>query len=446
MTTHRAGSCRPLSTDPQAHPAPTAPTTSAAAPHGPAATGATPSGPATTGVPSGPTAGPTDGVAAGPTSGPAADPTAAPAYRTTARHAGGPTGARTDVAVVGAGILGVLIAREVLSRDPSATVTVLDRDMIGSGATRRSAGLHFPRGADDTVRALAAESERFYADLHTARPDLPIHPLGMTVLAPESAEEALREAYLPEAKLRWTADLPPCVPALPKDFGAWEGDGCQYADVHALTQLLAAELRPAVSFREGVAVESAAAGPGGTRLTLTGGATLDAGHVVIAPGPWTGEPAWRELVAPLGTRTKKVVALHVDTAPAPGDRAVVLHEEDAFLLPVHHRGHWLLSYTCREWDVDPAGVDPAVTAGHLREGRALLTRYAPALAAHCRSGRVFCDAYGPGGRPLVTALDPYGRLVFAGAAGGSGYRLAPALAARAADLIPSLPSPRKATT
>ncbi|MFD8144116.1 NAD(P)/FAD-dependent oxidoreductase [Streptomyces sp. NPDC059708] len=422
MTTHRAGSCRPLTTDPEAHPHPTAPT---------AATPAPASSPAA----------PAPAQAA-----PAADPTAAPAYRTTARHAGGPTGARTDVAVVGAGILGVLIAREVLSRDPSATVTVLDRDMIGSGATRRSAGLHFPRGADDTVRALAAESERFYADLHTARPDLPIHPLGMTVLAPESAEEALREAYLPEAKLRWTADLPPCVPALPKDFGAWEGDGCQYADVHALTQLLAAELRPAVSFREGVAVEAAAAGPGGTRLTLTGGATLDAGHVVIAPGPWTGEPAWRELVAPLGTRIKKVVALHVDTAPAPGDRAVVLHEEDAFLLPVHHRGHWLLSYTCREWDVDPAGVDPAVTAGHLREGRALLTRYAPALAAHCRSGRVFCDAYGPGGRPLVTALDPYGRLVFAGAAGGSGYRLAPALAARAADLIPSLPSPRKATT
>ncbi|MFJ8166217.1 NAD(P)/FAD-dependent oxidoreductase [Streptomyces sp. NPDC096136] len=442
MTTDRAGSCRPLSTDPEARPAPTAP------PQPPAG----PPAPATTAVPSGSASVPAAAVRAvtgtpsGPASGPAADPTGAAAYRTTAPHAGGPTGARTDVAVVGAGILGVLVAREVLARDPSATVTVLDRDMIGSGATRRSAGLHFPRGANEAVRALAAESERFYADLHTARPDLPIHPLDMTVLAPESAEEALREAYLPEAKLRWTAELPPCVPALPKDFGAWEGDGCQYADVHALTQLLAAELRPAVSFREGVAVETAAAGPGGTRLTLTGGATLDAGHVVIAPGPWTGEPAWRELVAPLGTRVKKVVALHVDTAPAPGDRAVVLHEEDAFLLPVHHRGHWLLSYTCREWDADPATVDPAVTAGHLREGRALLTRYAPALAAHCRSGRVFCDAYGPDGTPLATALDPYGRLVFAGAAGGSGYRLAPALAARAVDLIPSLPSPRKATT
>ncbi|MER7512948.1 FAD-dependent oxidoreductase [Streptomyces lavendulae] len=393
----------------------------------------------------GPATGPLSGAATGPAAtGPAA--TGPAAYRATAPDAGGPTGARTGVAVVGAGILGVLIAREILTRDPAATVTVLDRDMIGSGATRRSAGLHFPRGANDTVRTLAAESERFYADLHTARPDLPIHPLGMTVLAPESAEERLREVYLPEAKLRWTAELPPVVGPLPENFGAWEGDGCQYADVHALTQLLAAELRPRVAFREGVAVTSVAAGPGGARLTLTGGATLTAEHVVIAPGPWLAEPAWRDLVAPLGARVKKIVALHIDRAPAPGDRAVVLHAEDAFLLPFHHRGHWLFSYTCREWDVEPAAVDPALTAGHLREARALLTRYAPDLAAHCRSGRVFCDAYGPGGTPLVTALDPYGRLVFAGAASGSGYRLAPALAARAADLIPSLPSPRKATT
>lgn len=421
MNTDGTRACRTLATDPAANP----PTTTTATETATAPRPAAPAPGTTTQAP---------------------DPTDPASYRTAAPRSGGPAGARADVAVVGAGILGVLIAREILARDPGATVTVLDRDMIGSGATRRSAGLHFPRGADDTVRTLAAESERFYADLHTARPDLPIHPLGMTVLAPESAEDRLREVYLPEAKLRWTTELPPAVTALPPDFGAWEGDGCQYADVHALTQLLAAELRPAVSFREGVAVETVAAGPGGARLTLTGGATLTAGHVVIAPGPWLAEPAWRELVAPLGARVKKIVALHVEVPPAPGDRALVLHTEDAFLLPFHHRGHWLFSYTCQEWDVDPATVDPALTAGHLREARALLTRYAPGLAAHCRSGRVFCDAYGPGGTPLATRLDPYGRLLFAGAAGGSGYRLAPALAARAADLIPSLPSPRKATT
>ncbi|MGW7102420.1 NAD(P)/FAD-dependent oxidoreductase [Streptomyces sp. NPDC054838] len=357
-----------------------------------------------------------------------------------------PAGARSDVAVVGAGILGVLIAREVLARDPAATVTVLDRDMIGSGATRRSAGLHFPRGATETVRTLAAESQRCYADLHAARPDLPLHPLPMTVLAPEAAEERLYEVYLPEAKLRPAAGLPPAVTSVPEGFGAWEGDGCQYADVHTLTQLLAAGLRPRVRFHEGVAVTALDSGPGGVRLTLTGGTTLTAGRVVLAPGPWLAEPAWRELVAPLGARVKKIVALHIDVPPRPGDGAVVFQDEDAFLLPFHHRGHWLFSYTCREWDVDPAAVDPALTAGHLAEARALLTRYAPELARHCHSGRVFCDAYGPDGHPLATPLTEDGRVVFAGAAGGSGYRLAPALAARTADLLSLPASPRKATT
>ncbi|GHB75988.1 hypothetical protein GCM10010347_53120 [Streptomyces cirratus] len=360
--------------------------------------------------------------------------------------AAAPDGARSDIAVVGAGILGVLIAGEILARDPAATVTVLDRDMIGSGATRRSAGLHFPRGATETVRTLAAESERFYAGLHALRPDLPIHPLPMTVLAPEAAEERLREVYLPSAKLRWTTELPSAIPQLPAGYGAWQGDGCQYADVHTLTQQLAAELRPRLLFHEGVAVTALDAGPDGVRLTLTGGATLTAGRVVLAPGPWLAEPAWRELVAPLGARVKKIVALHIDVPPQPGDGAIVFQDEDAFLLPFHHRGHWLFSYTCREWDVDPAHIDPAPTAGHLDEARALLTRYAPRLADRCRSGRVFCDAYGPDGHPLVTPLTEDGRTVFAGAAGGSGYRLAPALAARTADLLSLPASPRKATT
>ena len=48
---------------------------------------------------------------------------------------------------------------------------------------------------------------------------------------------------------------------------------------------------------------------------------------------------------------------------------------------------------------------------------------------------MFCDAYGPAGEPVVRALDPSGRIVFAGAAGGSGYRLGPAIAAEAVDLL-----------
>ena len=155
--------------------------------------------------------------------------------------------------MVGAGILGCLVAREILAADPGASVTVIDRDLIAGGASRRSAGLHFPRGASPAVRALAAESQRYYAELAAARPELPIHPLRMTVVAPECTEAKLRDVYLPEANLRRPTEIPDGV-TLPDGTVAWTVDGCQYADVSALTQALAAELRPSVEFLEGVAV------------------------------------------------------------------------------------------------------------------------------------------------------------------------------------------------
>ena len=341
-----------------------------------------------------------------------------------------------DYAVVGAGVLGCLIAQEILTRDPHASVTLLERDAVGSGATRRSAGLHFPRGSTPRVRRMASYSQQWYAELKGARPELPVHSLRMTVVAPTTDETRLGTTYLPEAKLRPAAALPAAVVALPEGMSAWEGDGCQYADVHALSHFLARELRPNARFREGVQVTGVTPGPDGVRLDLGTGDTLTAGHVVLAPGPWLAAPAWKELVAPLGARVKKVVALHIETAPAADDEAVVFEDEDAFLLPYHERGHWLFSYTCQEWDVDPDTVPASLSPANRGEALAILRKYAPHLVEHCASGRVFCDAFGPDFQPLVRALTDDGRVLFAGAANGSGYRLGPAIAAETADLLP----------
>lgn len=336
--------------------------------------------------------------------------------------------------VVGAGILGVLVAREILAADPGAAVTVVDRDLVAGGASRRSAGLHFPRGANPAVRALAAESQQYYADLAADRPAVPIYRLGMTVVAPERAEATLHDVYLPEAKLRRATEVPDGV-TLPEGTVAWTGDGCQYADVPALTQALAADLRPQVEFLEGVTVTGVGSDVDGARLSLGTGAVLTAERVVLAPGPWLAATAWRHLVKPLGARVKKIVALHIEEPPTETDGAIVFQEEDAFLLPYRHRGHWLFSYTCTEWDVDPDTVGPGLTPAHLAQARELLRRYAPGLADRCVSGRVFCDAYAPGGAPLVRVLTDDARLVFAGAASGSGYRLGPAIARETVRLL-----------
>lgn len=343
------------------------------------------------------------------------------------------TGERVDTAVLGAGIIGCLTAREIVRRSPAASVLLVDRDAVGGGASLRSAGLHTPRGATPRVRRMTRYSHRFYAGLRRARPDLPIHPIPMTVIGPDDGQ-ALEAMYLAECDAVPATELPDGV-RLPDGTAAWDFSGGHYAAVPTVAQAVAAGLRSEADVREAVRVECLDVTAEDVRLRLGTGETVTAARVVLAPGPWLDDPAWAGLVAPLRARVKKVVALHVQSRPAEGERAVLFQREDAFLLPLPERGHWLFSYTCPEWDADPDSPATGLTAENLREAKKILERYAPGMVDACASGRVFCDAYSGTGEPVVRPLDENRRVIFAGAANGSGYRLAPAIAAEAADLL-----------
>lgn len=338
-----------------------------------------------------------------------------------------------DVVVVGAGVIGCLVTAEVDARVPDTRVVVVDRGAVGGGASRFSAGLHFPRGASERVRAMTAFSHRYYDALRRRDPAVPMHPLQMTVVGGPGSEQAVHEHYLPEAKLSRVEAVAGGLVGMPAGSLAWDGDGCHYADVGAVSQRLAACLRTRTRFLEGTAVTAVEPTGSGVVVRLGTGDTLVAGRVVLAPGPWVADPGWRDLLDPLDIRVKKVVALHVERPPTPADQVVVFHDEDAFLLPLVHRGHWLLSYTSPDWDVSPDALAGGLSASDLARGREILDRYAPGLARVAVSGRVFCDAYSPDRTPLVrTVADG---VLFAGAANGSGYRLAPAIAAEAVDLL-----------
>jgi len=341
-----------------------------------------------------------------------------------------------SITVVGAGIIGSLTAHELLARWPEAEVTVIDRDTIGSGASLRSAGLHFPRGGTDRVRAMSEYSADFYAKLKENHPTLPIYPLPQTsVITDRTRLAQAQQAYLPQAMLTALDTLPNTEVRVPADASLWRIDGCHQADVHGVSEAVALELRGRARFREGVRVTGLEPAPDRVGIRLGTDELVHSDLLVLAPGPWLHAPAWAELLSPMRLRIKKIVALHIDRVPGEDDRAIVFQDEDAFLIPVVNRGHWLFSYTCQEWDVEPDALHDGLSAENLAQARECLSRYAPALAADCTSGRVFCDAYSPAGEPLVTALEPSGRIIFAGAANGSGYRLAPAIAAEVADLV-----------
>jgi glycine/D-amino acid oxidase-like deaminating enzyme len=344
---------------------------------------------------------------------------------------------RFDVVVVGGGIIGCLVAREIAARRRDASIVVIDQETIGSGASRRSAGLHIPRGYSPRVRQMSAYSERYYDDLRRARPGLPIRPVQTFAVAGREVAEHYLDGALSEA-----TEPPPCVTALAGAAGVWRVAGGQRAEVAGLARELAAG-QPRLRVLEGVRVCGVEPRNGEVRLRLSTGDALVAARVVLAPGPWIGCPAWRDLLAPLGARVKKVAALYIDRPPAEGDPVVIFEDEDAFLMPLPERGIWLFSYTCQEWDVDPDTLPAGLSARDAADARAVLGRYAPWLERHCAGGRLFCDAYSTGYQPLVQSVDPDDRIIFAGAANGSGYRLAPAIAAQAADLLDgSLKGPR----
>ena len=56
-------------------------------------------------------------------------------------------GLSCDLVVVGAGILGSIVAAEARRRSPAAKILLLDRGTVGCGTTRHSAALSTPTGA-----------------------------------------------------------------------------------------------------------------------------------------------------------------------------------------------------------------------------------------------------------------------------------------------------------
>lgn len=343
---------------------------------------------------------------------------------------------RPTTAVIGAGIIGCLIARELADRDRDASIIVLDRDAIGAGASRRSAGLFLPRGASARIRRMSAYSQAYYANLRARHPDLPIRPVAATVITDGAPAQPISERYHDHPVTPTSvADLACHFLSVPDGAQAWRIPYCHYADVYQVTAAVAAALRRRVHFLEGVAVTKLAVTGSSVTMSLGTGERLTADSVVLAPGPWLAGAAWRDLLKPLGLRVKKIVAAHIERRPGPAAEVVVFDDADAFLLPLPHRGHWLFSYTCQDWDVDPDALTDGLTAADLAAARDCLRRYAPKLASACLAGRVFCDAYSPEAEPVVRHLDAAGRIVFAGAANGSGYRLGPAISAAAVDLL-----------
>ncbi|HEY6806421.1 MAG TPA: FAD-binding oxidoreductase [Pyrinomonadaceae bacterium] len=344
-----------------------------------------------------------------------------------------------DLAVIGAGILGAVSAYLACQQQPEWRVLLLDRSLVGDGATQYSAGLDIPYGRNARQKHYSTISTGIYRDLKASIPELPIYQIPLFSVVAKDKEKGLCSGFTTEGIRPATkpelAQLHKSYPglAIPEDQIVLTGCMAHYAFPVQVAQLLVRRLKETgrAECWEGVEIDGVQPTGEGFKLATNDGRNISARRVLVATGPWLLDGPASEFARNAGVRIKKVAALHINRPPAPQDPVIIFFDEDAFLLPVVQRREWIFSFTSEEWDCVPEVSRLRISKADRELALKILDRYCPSFVHDCHGGRVFCDAYTPDRIPLVAQVADVPNFVVAGACSGSGYRLAPGIGVEA---------------
>jgi glycine/D-amino acid oxidase-like deaminating enzyme len=360
-------------------------------------------------------------------------------------------GASYDLIVVGGGVVGMMTALLARRRRPDLSLLVIDRSVLGLGATAYSAYLDLPFGHTESIRSLTTRSMALYRELRNELPALPIVDLPILgVCAQDGLDVARARLTDPGARLRQTggdavdgAAIPGAPPgfAVPSGHVVLEGmqaARCKAGLIEALAGALGVRAQDGAShcdIMEGAEVVRISSGAGAHRLDLHDGRSISGERVALCVGPWLGLVLEPMTGARVETRNKKVVSLLIPGDPPEGAPVIYLFEHEAFLMPQPEHRRWLFSFRSEEWDVVPSAAELRLSADDLARATKILELHFPRGIARPFGARVFCDAYTPTREPVTAALPGRAGVVVIGGAGGSGVRLAPAMAERGLQAI-----------
>lgn len=350
-----------------------------------------------------------------------------------------------DVVVVGAGIVGCAIARELAAQ--GRKVLVVERGEIGTEASRAAAGILTPVHLAEYPPPLAALCEASAAlypgFIESLRGETSIDPdyraCGLLLLArsreDREAIETLavwkRDHARPAERVAKPGDLEPVLDASLSD-GLLLPDVAQVRN-HRLTLALAESAgRTGAEFRTGTQVTSFLRVPGRVTGVKTSRGDIRAGETVVAAGAWASE-----LLAAIDVRIRvRPVRGQMVLLQGPPDlvRRILLWG-DHYVVP--RADGWLLVGSTME----EAGFESRVTAGGVAGILSNALAVAPGLA------KLPIDRTWAGLRPMTPDRMPYlGRpaglsgLTLAAGHGRNGILLAPITALAVADLISARPA------
>lgn len=341
-----------------------------------------------------------------------------------------------DVIVVGAGIIGCAIAREVAAG--GARTCILEARDVGAGATQASAGMLVPyiEAPDDGgLHGLAVKSfelyDEFIDDLRSEGAEVEYRRCGTFQVAPDVDEAARLSAQASwirsqgiEARWLSAAEAAALEPAVRAPHGALLVPTHGYVRAGQLTAaLLESAKRHGAEFFPHQHVQQIA--HDGDRVSVTAGeVTYRAPTIVVAAGSWSG------LVIndgpPVSPVRGQLVRLRWQGPPL----SHVLWRGHSYVVP------WIDGTLLVGATMEEVGFDERATAGGvallLEAARALLPEAGSATFVEARAG---LRPSTPNGLPIIARAAEHPSVIYATGHHRNGVLLAPLTAKMVRDII-----------
>jgi glycine oxidase len=344
-----------------------------------------------------------------------------------------------DVIIVGGGIIGCAVARELASR--GAHVRLFEARTVAAGATQASAGILAPyiegheRGPlfDLALRSLAIYDDFIARTLEESAVTVEYRRCGsLEIAADDEAADAFRRAASTAGdELQWLngADAKRLEPALPDSTpGALFAPTHGYVAAASLTEsLIWAALRHGAELETGRRIRAVERQRDALTVIADDGATWTAPHVVVASGSWASRLDTLDRAA---RAVRPVRGQLLQLAWRGPTLSHVIWGKDCYVVPWQD-GTVLVGAT-----VEDVGFDERTTAAGVRDLLDAVCELLPdAWGATFLDARAGLRPATSDGLPIIGPSPAVDGLVYATGHFRNGVLLAPLTAVLVADLI-----------